>query len=288
MHGYVSINGVIEAADKARVSVFDRIYLHGDGVVEVLAGYDGRALACTAHVARLYRSAALIRLSLPWTQQELQEELQAMAARIPSGRSYLRLAVAAGLGLGMVRAGAVQKTIFCLPLPPLTTGDSCALQTVTRNKHELLAAKTPGYLGSVVAVAAAREAGYDDVLWLDQSGQVAEASTANIFFVTSHGDQLSCCTPSPESGLLEGITAQYVTTALAAHGIETVSRVVHSSELGNFTAALLTSSVRGVRPVQRIDARTYVVDSPAVQRILVLLAEQLPFTAVHAATAIYE
>lgn len=272
IEGYVSIDGVVSEAEKAQVSVFDRIYLHGDGVFEVLSGYDGRPLYCTAHVERLYRSAKLIRLQLPWTQAELCAELHDMAARLPTGRSYLRLVVAAGRGLGMVRpTSAVQKTIYCLQLPPLADSSSCALQTVPRDNSELLAAKTPSYLETIVAVAAAQEAGYDDVLWLNAHGHLAETSTANIFFVTAPDTQCICHTPHPDTGLLAGLTAQRVATTLSSHGIEVSSRAIHRRELPNFTAAFLSSSVQGVRPVQRIDAHVYSSRSAALSKIFPLL-----------------
>ncbi len=267
IEGYVSINGIVSAAKKARVSVFDRVYLHGDGVFEVLAGYNGRPLYCSAHIERLYRSAELIRLQLPWRAAELSAELHDLAARLPTGRSYLRLVVAAGTGLGMVRpASAVQKIIYCLQLPPAAEGHSCALQTAPRANSELLAAKTPSYLETIVAVAAAQEAGYDDVLWLNAQGHIAEASTANIFFVTN---QLSCHTPHPETGLLAGLTAQRVTAALISHGIEVTQRAIPADEIPNFTAAFLSSSVQGVRPVQRIDTHAY--DNAVLGKILPLL-----------------
>ena len=269
--GYVSINGIVSAAEEARVSVFDRIYMHGDGVFEVLAGYEGRPLYCAEHVARLYRSAELIRLSLPWSQEELCTELHDMAARLPTGRSYLRLAVAAGVGLGMVRpASEVQKTIYCLKLPPVAAHAGCALQTVERESTSLLAAKTPGYLETVVAVAAAQEAGYDDILWLNAHDHMAEASTANIFFVTDD-EQLICHTPHPETGLLAGLTAQRVATTLTKQGIEVISRAVHRREIPDFCAAFLSSSVQGVRPVRRIDTHTYAPDHAALRTILPLL-----------------
>lgn len=272
IEGYVSVNGVVEAAEKARVSVFDRIYLHGDGLFEVLVGHEGRPLFCAKHVARLYRSAELIRLQLPWTQAQLCDELHDMAARLPTGRSYLRLAVSAGQGLGMVRpASAVQKTIYCLQLPPASNSPSCALQTVARDNNELLAAKTPSYLETIVAVAAAQEAGYDDVLWLNARKEIAEASTANIFFAAERDGQPICHTPHPEAGLLEGITAQQVTKTLITHNIEVIHRAIHIEEAQVFTAALLSSSVQGIRPVVRIDTHIYSSNNPTLDKILSLL-----------------
>ena len=269
--GYVSINGVVEEASTARVSVFDRIFLHGDGLFEVMAGKDGQPLFCREHVARLYRSAALIRLPLPWTQAELYAELHDMAARLPTGRSYLRLTVSAGLGLGMVRPPtAVQKTIYCLKLPPAVEHHDCALQSTRRESTSLLAAKTPSYLETIVAIAAAQTAGYDDVLWLNEHGQVAEASTANIFFITAAAGQPSCHTPHTEAGLLAGITAQRVSQTLTANNIEVISRAIHQSEIPDFAAAFLSSSVQGVRPVHRIDDHTYTADS-VVATMLTLL-----------------
>ena len=272
INGYVSINGIVSEAENARVSVFDRIYLHGDGVFEVLAGYEGLPLYCAEHVERLYRSAEMIRLSLPWSQEKLCTELHDMAARLPTGRSYLRLAVSAGIGIGMVRpASDVQKTIYCLQLPPSTASPRCALQTMPRADSGLLAAKTPSYLETVVAVNAVQEAGYDDVLWLNAQGQIAEASTANIFFISAHDEQFICHTPHPETGLLAGLTAQRAATTLTTHNIEVVRRAIHSQEIPDFCAAFLSSSVQGVRPVQRIDTHTYASDHAALHTILPLL-----------------
>ncbi len=272
--GYVSLNGVVWEAKEARVSVFDRIYLHGDGLVEVMAGSEGRPLFCREHVARLYRSAALIRLPLPWTQAELCAELHAMAMRLPTGRSYLRLTVSAGTGLGMVRpAVAVQKIIYCLKLPPATAHSGCALQTMRRENTSLLGAKTPSYLETIVAVQDAQKAGYDDVLWLNEHGHVAEAATANIFFVAFSEGQLVCHTPHPEAGLLVGITAQQVDKILTANDIAVISRTIHHTETSDFVAAFLSSSVQGVRAVSRIDTRHYPTDNNALRKILPLLTE---------------
>ena len=273
--GYVSINGVVEEASKARVSVFDRVFLHGDGLFEVMACKDGQPLFCREHVARLYRSAELIRLTLPWTQADLCAELHDLAARLPTGRSYLRLTVSAGLGLGMVRPQtAVQKIIYCLKLPPVAEHRGCALQTTRRESTSLLAAKTPSYLETIVAVAAAQTVGYDDVLWLNEHGHIAEAATANIFFITADADQPSCHTPHPEAGLLAGITAQQVSQTLTTNNIKVISRAIHQSEIPDFAAAFLSSSVQGVRPVQRIDEHTYMTDhsvdkiTPALQQLI--------------------
>lgn len=276
MHGYVSINGVITDANAARISVFDRIYLHGDGVIEVMAGYAGRLLACEAHVARLYRSAALIQLNLPWTPENLCAELQAMAARLPTGRSYLRLAVSAGLGLGMARPSSeVQKTIICLQLPATATNpDGYALQSTRRNGHALLAAKTPNYIESIVAVTAARTNGYDDVLWLNSAAEIAEASTANIFFISTADEKTICHTPHPQVGLLEGITAQHAVATLNSNNIEIIRRAIHITELPNFDAAFLSSSVQGIRPVRRIDAVNYATDSPVLYKLMQLLVDE--------------
>ena len=110
------------------------------------------------------------------------------------------------------------------------------------------------------------------MLWLNGQGHVAEASTANIFFVADCDGQPICHTPHPEAGLLEGITAQQVAKTLTTHNIEIIRRAIHRKEVQNFTAAFLSSSVQGVRPVVRIDDHSYSSDSPLLSRILQLLA----------------
>src|SRR5205814_3383939 len=72
----ININGVITAAEDAKISVFDHGLLFGDSVYETLRTYHGKPFLFSRHFARLTRSAEGIHLELPWTKEETLNEIR--------------------------------------------------------------------------------------------------------------------------------------------------------------------------------------------------------------------
>lgn len=276
MQGYVSIDGIITPADEAKISVFDRNYLYGDGIIEVMLGYNGRVVACAQHLTRLYLSASALKLQLPWTQDELEQELTAIAAMLPQGKSYLRLSISSGKGTGVARTKVdPHKTIICLPI---TVSSSSALSLCTAMRlGGIHTAKTPSYLESIVAILDANAAGYDDVLWINAKQQITETSAANIFFLREENGQYSCHTPHKGCGLLAGVTAAIITQILARHGIAVSSRVISKNEVSDYTGAFLSSSIKGLQWVKRIDEHLYPPPTAGFQQILAWEEERLQY-----------
>ena len=273
---FVSYNGKIIADSELVISVFDRLYLYGDGIIEVLAGYNGQPLRIDAHVERLYRSAELIKLSLPWSMTEIITEITEVAACIPNGRSYLRMSVSSGKGVGLPRTkNEPQRTIICQAIAE-TALKPLRLQTRVRaNSSFLLAAKTNNYLATIVAQQQAQDDGYDDVLWINAKQQVTEASTANIFFVTEHRGQFSCHTPIADCGLLKGITASWVSKILSEHKIQVQEQTILLDQCPKFCGAFLTSTIKGVQQVIAIDNSSYLKNNQATEGVVKLLRSKL-------------
>ena len=261
---FISHNGKIVADNEFVVSVFDRLYLYGDGIIEVLAGYHGQPLRVDAHVDRLYRSAELIGLSLPWSAADIIAEITEVASCVPDGRSYLRLSVSSGKGVGVSRTNTdPQRTIICQAIPAISA-TPVRLSTKTRtDSSSLLAAKTNNYLATIVAQQLAHSNGYDDILWINSQGQVTEASTANIFFVTEDAGKVSCHTPATDCGLLKGITASWVSEILTRHNIPVQEQIILLDHCSNFCGAFLTSTIKGVQEVSAIDDISYQQGSTA-------------------------
>ena len=95
--------------------------------------------------------------------------------------------------------------------------------------------------------------GFDDILWKNLEEELTESSTSNIFLMRRDGDSLRIETPSPYSGLLCGITRARVIQLLETSGIPVTQRVIYYDELASFDEAFLTSSIKGLVPVARID-----------------------------------
>jgi branched-chain amino acid aminotransferase len=109
--------------------------------------------------------------------------------------------------------------------------------------------KTGNYLSNIIALRQAIERGGEDAILCTGAGEVAEGATSNVFLVS--GGTLR--TPHLRTGLLPGITRQVVCELADAAGHHAVEGVVRPEQLRAAQEVFLTSSVRGIMPVTRID-----------------------------------
>jgi branched-chain amino acid aminotransferase len=113
------------------------------------------------------------------------------------------------------------------------------------------AAKTGNYMNNVLALHEANAAGADDAVMLNERGEVAEGSTSNVYAV--RGGALA--TPPLDAGILKGTTRTRILALARADGIRVEERALLPDDLRRADEAFLSSSVRGILPVTRVDGR---------------------------------
>lgn len=253
----INLNGAIVPPERAAVSVFDRGFLYGDSVYEVLRTYGGRLFAASEHLDRLARSAESIEMALP-DRAWLEAQVRATLDQAACAEAYVRVIVTRGegpLNLDPATASGPFAIVIVKPLEPFpewmyTRGVRVAIPAQRRTPCALSgAAKTGNYLGSVLALGEARRAGFDDALLLDLHGRLSEASAANVFLVRGG----SLWTPSLEAGLLRGVTRDAIFAIGAAHGIPVREAELWPRDLIGAEEVLLTSTLREVMPVVQVD-----------------------------------
>ncbi|MFE3071204.1 aminotransferase class IV [Streptomyces sp. NPDC059247] len=242
------VNGGLYDEEAARVSVLDHGLTVGDGIFETVRAERGETFALTLHLERLTRSARGLGLPDP----DLDEVRRACAAVLeanpmPLGR--LRITYTGGLSpLGSERGDAGPGLVVALG----ETGrrpDSTAVITVpwTRNERGALTGlKTTSYAENVVALARAKERGASEALFANTVGQLCEGTGSNVFVVVD-GRLL---TPPVSSGCLPGITR-----ALAVEWTGAVETDLPLDVLESAEEVFLTSTLRDVQAVHRIDGR---------------------------------
>ncbi|HUQ05529.1 MAG TPA: aminotransferase class IV [Kofleriaceae bacterium] len=248
------IDGAIVPLDEARVPVTDRGFLWGDHVFEIIRA-EGRFLCDgDAHLARLARSASLVRMAPPdlaVIARAIAATVVAAAAGAPPSSASVRIVWTRGdaRGLAPSTAGAGRLVITVEPLAATTVTSGVSLGIVHGARASLVpaAAKSGNYLASVLALAAAADAGADDALLVDAEGNVLETATANLFVVDAAG------VTTPSGALLPGITAARVAQLLgeAGHTIDTAP--VSLERARNATELFVTSARRGPVPVVALD-----------------------------------
>ncbi len=260
MASKVWIDGGVRDASQARVPVFDRGFLYGDSVYEVLRTFGGRPFALDEHLDRLERSAERIGLVLP-ERSQIEKATRASIVATREPECYLRIMVTRGagpIGLDPALADAPRLVVMALPLvlPEerlYHDGVAVALVSARRNVAGAPGAVDPqvksgNYLNSVVGVAEARRHRAYEALLCDGVGRLAEGSSSNLFLV--RGGRLA--TPPLSVGLLEGITRRHVIALARRLGLAVDELALWPVDLEHAEEAFLTSSVRGVMPIVRL------------------------------------
>jgi branched-chain amino acid aminotransferase len=270
----VNLNGVLVHPDQAKVSVFDRGFLYGDSVYEVIRTYRRAPFELAAHLARLRRSAERLALPLPWDEERVQTEILRTLAATPEAASLdpeaapwnegeisLRVMVTRGsgeLGLDPALAADPVAIVISTPLhgPPRRAyreGVSCRVVGVRHDAPEAAdtTAKTGAHLSNVLAVAEARRAGAHEALLLDRDGLVTEGASSNVFAV--RGGQLY--TPPLAIGILEGVTRGIVIALARASGMPVHEAPLHPEDIASADELFLTSTAREILPVTALDGR---------------------------------
>jgi branched-chain amino acid aminotransferase len=283
----VWIDGAPIDAALARVPVFDRGFLYGDSVYEVTRAFGGRPFALVEHLDRLERSAAGIGMTMP-PRAEIEDAVAATCAAVGSGELYVRIIVTRGAGeiaLDPAMADRPRLIVIARPVHPpppeaYAEGVNVALVGHSRSAPGARAVdpsvKSGNYLVSVLAVAEAKRRGAFEAILCDQVGRLTEGSSSNLFLV--RGGRIT--TPPLSAGLLEGITRRHVIALAHRAGIAVDQAPLWPKDLESADEAFLTSSIRGVVPVVRVDGAAIGPKDglsgrpgPVTQRVMVLYDE---------------
>jgi len=254
----VWINGELCDEAAATVSVFDRGFLYGDSVYEVMRTAGGRPVDLEPHLARLARSAQGLMLAVPPSAQ-LRAAIAATLEAAGNDESYVRVVITRGAGeigldLALARDPRTIIIVKLLQQPPrelYERGAALQIVQVQRTSARAIdpALKSGNYLNSILALAEARRAGAHEALMCDAAGRVAEGSSSNVF-VVKHG---AITTPALEVGLLRGITRERILELARAAGFDVSEGAFGPQDVRGADEVFITSSIRGVLPIVRVD-----------------------------------
>ena len=279
MSARVYVNGAITDRDSAVISIFDRGFLYGDSVYEVLRTSGARPVDLDRHLERLRRSADGIALTMPGPD-ELGRAIADTLDAAGNPESYVRIVVTRGGGPITLDITAPEKPSLVVIAAPLAMpaaelyerGCSLAIVGVERTSRRAFdpAVKSGNYLNNIMALAEARRTGAYEAIMCNPDGRVAEGSTSNLF--VSRGGRL--VTPALGTGLLPGITRQRVIDLARAGGLAVDEGDLVPDEVRGAAEAFITSSIRGVMPVATVDGGTIGdgVPGPATRRLMELYA----------------
>lgn len=251
------LNGQYLPLEEARISPLDRGFLFGDAVYEVMPVYGGRPFRFEAHCERMTRSLAEIRMADPLSRAEWRTVIGTLISRNGGGDQYVYWQVSRGAEVGRNAAPLpdVPRTIFafCAPFPvpapgALEEGVSCITANDTRWMRCDIKATT--LLANVLLRQQAVDAGAAEAILL-RNGELTEGSSSAVHVVID--GQLR--TPPRSERLLPSTTRAVVEEMAERAGIPHCSAPVTEAQLRVAEEIWLSSAVREVLPVTRLDGR---------------------------------
>ncbi|MBI3387390.1 MAG: aminotransferase class IV [Deltaproteobacteria bacterium] len=258
--GFVYVNGHVVPAAGARVSVFDRGFLYGDGLFETMRSYRGALFGLSEHLARLRASARWLRIPVPSIDWSRAIERLLRRNDWLVGDAAVRITLTRGPGRpGLLPPAAVTPTVLIVATMiglevarAQRRGARVTLLPFAR-AGATAGHKTLDYVPAILGRMQAQRVNAFEALYVTPRGHVTEGTTSNLF-VVRRGALL---TPPLDStaGVLPGVTRRLVMDLARTLTLRVRECRVPVRELLAAEEAFCTSSVVEIVPIVRVDNR---------------------------------
>jgi D-alanine transaminase len=258
MHNFrlVYLNGEFLPPERAMVSAFDRGFVFGDGVYEVIPVFGRRLFRLPHHLARLGRSLTAVRLPNPLSAQQWEVVLTRLIDNIPADDQSVYLQITRGPApRDHAFPTDVEPTVFAYAQPSKTAPPEVLAQgisavTVADIRWLRCDIKATALLANAMLRQQAADRGAVEAL-LIRDGMVTEGAASNIFVV--RGGTLYTAPNGPF--ILPGITRDLVLELAHTHKIPAREESLPESALFDADEIWITSSMREILPVARLNDR---------------------------------
>ncbi|MGW8228767.1 MAG: branched-chain amino acid transaminase [Gammaproteobacteria bacterium] len=264
--GVIWFDGEMVPWREAQVHVLTHTLHYGMGVFEGLRAYhaeQGTAIfRLKAHTDRLYRSARILGMDIPFEKATLNAAHKAVIRQNNLDSAYIRpMCFYGSEGMGLRADNLKVHTIIAawdwgsyLGEEGMEKGIRIRTSSFTRHHVNITMCKAKAngnYMNSMLALQEALRDGYDEALLLDVDGFVAEGSGENIFIVRNG----VIYTPELTSAL-DGITRDTIFTLAQEHGLEIREKRITRDEVYIADEAFFTGSAAEVTPIRELDGRS--------------------------------
>ncbi len=253
MHSYLLHNNEIKAGSERCLSPGQVGLLNGWGVFSTIRVIRGVLFAFERHWERMKGDASLMRIPFPADQSEMEEGLYRLVEANQAADSTLRVVVVRNRG-GMWEGPDISRDydLIAFTKAPRNWGESVKVGLVRDARHAgsiFSGTKILSWSHNLVWLEEAQERGFDEVILLNENGEVSECTSANIF--VSRGGEV--WTPPLSSGCLPGVTRQLLLTEIHVEGIAIEERNLTLSDVQRADEVFITSTTRGLLPVSSIE-----------------------------------
>jgi branched-chain amino acid aminotransferase len=258
------MNGKLVKWDDARIHILSHVIHYGSSVFEGMRVYKtakgSAAFRLHDHTARLFNSASIYYMNIPFTHDEINRAIMETIAANKMDQCYVRPLVYRGYGkVGVDPAGSPTDVAIAvwdwgkyLGPEALEKGIAVCVSSWRRpapDTFPAVAKSGANYMNSQLIKLEARRNGFVEAIALDTYGYVSEGSGENVFVVYKG----RVMTPSLGSAILPGITRESVMTLARQLGYEIVEQNIPRDLLYVAEEVFLTGSAAEITPVTKID-----------------------------------
>jgi len=264
--GVIWFDGELVPWREAKVHVLTHTLHYGMGVFEGVRAYDAGKYGTSIfrlqeHTDRLFRSAHIMTMDMPWTKAELFEAQRRVVRENNLTEAYLRpMAFYGSEGMGL-RADNLKTHVIVASwewpsyMSPEAQQKGIKVRTSSYTRHHvnisMCKAKANGhYINSMLALKEALECGCEEAMMLDNEGYVAEGSGENIFIVRNgeiYTPELTSC--------LDGITRGSIFRFAKDMGLTIHEKRITRDEVYVADEAFFTGTAAEVLPIREVDGR---------------------------------
>ncbi len=270
MHRFLLHNDDLRDAAERIVSPGQLGLLNGWGVFSTLRVYDGVMFAWERHFARMQRDAVRLRVPFPQDPEWLKQRLDRLIERNQAWNATLRVVIVRNRGgqwLKMWEGPAADREFDAIAFtadvnpwsdPTKPGGTAVRLGMVANARfaaNEFAGVKYLSWSQNLTWYERAHEQGFDEVLLLNERGEMAECTSANIFAVHGTDDKAKSrvSTPPLLSGCLPGVTRLTLLEDVCVEGIKVVEQTLMPADLESADEVFITSTTRELLPVASIE-----------------------------------
>lgn len=253
---FILLNGKITSGDEPALMVSNRSYRYGDGLFETIKVIQGRIVLQAYHFERLFSGFAVLKFEIPklFTKEKLEEEILALCKRNECEKlARIRLSVFRGNGGLYDGDTTLQYVIECWPLEESVNklNENGLVIDVypdaIKSCDKFSNLKSANFLPYSMAALFAKENNLNDCLVVNNSGNIADSTIANVFVVKD----AVISTPSLEEGCVNGVMRRHLLQLMSNAGYTIRETVIPVTDIENADEIFLTNAIHGIRWVKQ-------------------------------------
>ncbi|MBY0124437.1 aminodeoxychorismate lyase [Bacillus sp. S/N-304-OC-R1] len=254
---YLYMNGKLVGKEDALISPFDHGFLYGMGLFETFRTYGGHPFLLDDHLDRLNNGLKVLNIDVRYTREEIVKAIRLLLKENKLEDAYFRLNVSAGIGEIGLQTEAYENPnliIFAKPLPPQNPFQEkkaviLKLKRNTPEGYERL--KSHHYLNNILAK---REIGNSpdcEGIFLTKEEFLAEGVVSNLFWIK----ESTLFTPAIETGILNGITRQFIISLARKNGMHIHEGFFSLDEAIQAEEMFVSNSIQEMVPISSFDGK---------------------------------